>query len=75
VSVLCLLFCVERRIQLLEEDPFPSSSRRVGSQHTELGPAVRAICRWLLIVSLEDGTDTVLETVCFFVDMMCMKRS
>jgi hypothetical protein len=75
MSVLCLLFCVERRIQLFEEDLFPSSSRRVGSQHTELGPAVRAICRWLLTISLEDGTDPILETVCFFVSMVCMKRS
>jgi hypothetical protein len=66
VSGLCLLFCVERRRQLLEEDLFPSSSRRVGTQRTELGPIVRAICRWLLTISLEDGTGPISETVLFF---------
>jgi len=53
---------------------FPSSSRRVGMQHTELGPTVRAICMWLLTISLEDGTDPISETVYFF-NKMCMKRS
>ena len=76
MSGLCLLFFVERRRQLLKEEVmFPSSSRRVGTQHTELGPTVTAICRWLLTISLEDGTDPISETVCYFLNMICMKRS
>jgi hypothetical protein len=74
MSVLCLLFCVERK-QLLEEDLFPSCSRRVGSQHTKLGPTVGAICRWLLTISIEDGTDRIFETVWYFFNLMCIKRS